>query len=122
MGRNNEVCNKELKKKGTVQKHLIVQMVYVPVARDQLLNYPVKGMGDIAAATLTITPERLKKVDFAAPYYENAKEVVVTGPNIEPIKRLEDLSGKSIYVRKSSSYFESLTALIKNLRHPASRR
>ena len=34
-------------------------------------------------------------------------------PGVEPIKRLEDLSGKVVYVRKSSRYFESLTALNK---------
>jgi membrane-bound lytic murein transglycosylase MltF len=38
-------------------------------------------------------------------------EVVISGPATPPIKTLEDLSGKEIHVRKSSSYYESLMQL-----------
>ena len=101
----------KLREKGTTQKHLRINIVYLPVSRDQLLPYLNKGLGDIAAGNLTITPKRLKKADFAMPYYTNARELVVTGPNAPPINSVEDLSGKTVYVRKSSSYFETLTRL-----------
>ena len=102
---------KKLIKKGATQKHLRINIVYLPVSRDQLLPYLNKGLGDIAAGNLTITPKRLEKVDFATPYYANARELVVTGPSAPPINSVEDLSGKTVYVRKSSSYFETLTRL-----------
>ena len=105
--------NKGLKKKGITKKHLGVHIVYVPVSRDQVMPYLINGKGDIAAASLTITPQRLKEVDFATPYYTNAKELVVTSRSAPPINSLEDLSGKKVYIRRSSSYFESLTTLNK---------
>ena len=41
----------------------------------------------------------------------NVDEVIVSGPTAPPIKSLEDLVGKDIYVRKSSSYYDSLKQL-----------
>ena len=39
------------------------------------------------------------------------KELLVTGPSAPPVKNLEDLAGKEIHVRLSSSYYESLMQL-----------
>jgi membrane-bound lytic murein transglycosylase MltF len=71
----------------------------------------LEGKGDIAMGNLTITPERQKLVDFTHPTYANVSEVVVTGPSAEPINTVEDLSGRDVYVRKSSSFYESLLTL-----------
>ena len=101
----------KLKAKGATQKHLRIKIVCVPVPRDQLIPYLNKGLGDIAAGNLTITPQRLEQVDFAAPYYTDAQELVVTGPSASPVNSVTDLSGKTVYVRRSSNYFESLTRL-----------
>jgi len=60
---------------------------------------------------LTITPERLKQVDFTEPTGRNVVEIVVTGPSAEPIATVEDLSGKEVYLRKSSSYYQSIQTL-----------
>jgi membrane-bound lytic murein transglycosylase MltF len=38
-------------------------------------------------------------------------EIVVTGPAAPAITAVEELSGKTVHVRRTSSYFESLTAL-----------
>ena len=43
----------------------------------------------------------------------NVSEVVVTGPASPKIAGLDDLAGKEVFVRKSSSYYESLVALNK---------
>ena len=61
--------HKKLDKRDASQKHLRVKIIYFPVSRDQLLPYLNKGLGDIAAGNLTITPDRRKIVDFATPYY-----------------------------------------------------
>ena len=45
-----------------------VQVFYVPVGRDELLPALEAGRGDIAAANLTVTPERRREVDFSAPF------------------------------------------------------
>jgi len=93
-----------------------IHMVFIPVRRDELLPALVEGRGDIAAANLTITPERRKLVDFSDPYLEDVSEILVTGPAAPKLESLEDLAGQEIYVRQSSSYYESLVRLNKTLR------
>jgi membrane-bound lytic murein transglycosylase MltF len=97
-------------------KTLKMNVVFIPVARDELIPGLLKGIGDIAVANLTITSERLKSVDFSDPLLTNVKEVVVTGPKSPPINSVDDLAGKEIYVRKSSSYYESLVELNKSFK------
>jgi membrane-bound lytic murein transglycosylase MltF len=92
-------------------KHLKVVAVFIPVHRDELLPGLVAGKGDIVAAHLTITPEQQKLVDFTGAALSNVREVVVSGPASPTVASLEDLSGKDVFVRKSSSYYESLVAL-----------
>jgi membrane-bound lytic murein transglycosylase MltF len=107
-----EDLNKGLaKEKKLKQKHLKVRVIFIPVARQELLNALIAGKGDIAAANLTITEDRQKIVGFSSPLYSNVREVVVTGPSSPSLSSLDDLSGKEVFVRKSSSYYESLTAL-----------
>jgi len=84
----------------------------IPTTRDKLLPDVARGMGDIAVGNLTVTENRLKVVDFAAPAdWLAMKELVVTGPKSPAIGTTDDLSGKTIHVRKASSYYESLEAL-----------
>jgi len=98
--------NKKLK-----TKTLKVRVLFIPVRRDQLIPWLVAGRGDIAAANLTITPQREKHVDFSNPLIPGIKELLVTGPAAPPVNRLDDLAGKEIHVRRSSSYYESLMNL-----------
>jgi membrane-bound lytic murein transglycosylase MltF len=91
--------------------HLKILLVIVPVRRDRLIPALVEGLADLALANLTITPERQKLVDFSTPVFTDVSEVVVTGPGSEPVEKLEDLSGREVVVRASSSYHESLLRL-----------
>jgi len=86
-------------------------VIYIPVTRDQLIPALLSGIGDVAVANLTITPERLQQVDFTDPIVTGVREVLVTGPTAPNIQELDDLAGKEIYVRESSSYFTSLSIL-----------
>ena len=98
--------NKKLK-----TKTLKLRVLFIPVRRDQLIPWLIKGLGDIAAANLTITPQRLSQVDFSDPLISGVKELLVAGPAALTAKDLGDLAGKEIHVRPSSSYYESLTQL-----------
>ena len=98
--------NKKLK-----TKTLKVQIVFIPVKRDELIPSLLNGLGDIAVANLTVTAQRQKKVDFSRPFLSDVKEVVVTKKTTPPINSVEDLAGKDIHVRRSSSYWESLVTL-----------
>jgi len=98
--------NKKLKK-----ENLRIHVLFEPTARDKLTPDLLAGQGDIAVGDLTITPKRLKQVDFSNPTYRNVSEIVVTGPGAGPITTAQDLSGKEVYVRRSSSFYESVEQL-----------
>src|SRR5215204_2250304 len=91
--------------------HLTVSVVFVPVSRDELLPALMDGRGDIIMANLTVTEERQQIVDFVDPWIANVDEIVVTGPNVPAISSRDDLSGRQVFVRESSSYHESLLML-----------
>lgn len=97
-------------------KHLRLHVVFMPVARDQLIPALVNGRGDIAAAGLTITPERDEVIDFSNPISRELSEIFVTGPSAPQIDKIEDLSGHTIYVRASSSYRASIGTLNQQFR------
>ncbi|MDX1575709.1 MAG: lytic transglycosylase F, partial [Kiloniellales bacterium] len=88
-----------------------LQVVIVPVSRDDLLPYLLAGKGDIAAANLTITPARQAQVAFSDPTYPDVRELVVTGPAAPDIASLDDLAALEVHIRKSSSYYEHLSGL-----------
>jgi membrane-bound lytic murein transglycosylase MltF len=93
------------------QKPYDIKVVFVPTRRDRILQDLVDGKGDIAAANLTITARRSALVDFAKPWLTGVKEILVTGPSAPQVASISDLSGKTILVRKSSSYYFHLLAL-----------
>ena len=88
-----------------------LQVVILPVARDDLLPYLTAGKGDLVVANLTITPGRQAQVDFSDPTYPDVRELVVTGPGAPDVASLDDLVGSELHIRPSSSYFEHITAL-----------
>ncbi len=92
-------------------------VIIIPTTRDHLLPDLAAGLGDIAAGNLTETETRLKQVDFFAPRDRKpVRELIVTGPKSPALKSLDDLAGKTVHVRRASSYYESLTALNERLR------
>jgi membrane-bound lytic murein transglycosylase MltF len=63
------------------------------------------------AANLTVTEERQQQADFTIPLYSNVQELLLSGPGSPEVANLEQLSGKEVFVRQSSSYYQSLVAL-----------
>ncbi len=106
-----DLNNQLAKEKKLKQKHLKVRIVFIPVTRDNLFKALNEGKGDIAAANLTITSSRQEQVAFTTPLYNDVKELLVSGPSSPDVKNLEQLSGKTVFVRRSSSYYESLQTL-----------
>jgi membrane-bound lytic murein transglycosylase MltF len=90
---------------------LKVNVAFVPLSRDQLLVSLKAGLVDVVAASLTITPERLKDVDFSIPTRTNVSQIVVSGPGSAALSGPDALSGQTVFVRKSSSYYASLKEL-----------
>ncbi len=92
-----------------------INIVFVPTPRDKLLAALNDGIGDIVMANLTITNARSEEVDFTDPLYSSAEEILVAAPNSPDISTIDDLSGKNIAVRVSSSYYQHLLDRNKEL-------
>ena len=76
----------------------------------EIMGKLLKGEGDIAVASLTITPERQKQAAFSVPYmYVDEYLVTKTGGKLP--QTVDDLAGMEISVRRSSSYYQTLVNL-----------
>lgn len=93
------------------EKHIKTHVVFVPVARDELIPALLAGRGDLAAGVLTVTPERQAVVDFGAPFARDVAEIAVAGPQSPAIAAVADLAGQEVFVRRSSSYWGHLEEL-----------
>lgn len=97
------------------QRSSYFNLQVIPVHRDELIPSLEQGYGDLVVANLTITQSRLERIDFSAPVLKGVQELLVTHNAIEPIVSLEQLSGQEVWIRASSSYFESLQKLNQQL-------
>jgi membrane-bound lytic murein transglycosylase MltF len=95
--------------------HMTINVQFVPLSRSELIPALLEGKGDIVMAALTVTPERAKIVDFTEPWIAGVDEIVVTSPRGPVIASVEDLSGREVFVRESSSYYQSLLELNSRL-------
>jgi len=92
-------------------KNIKIHVMFFVTPRDKVIQNLNDGLVDLAIAGLTITPDRQKLVDFSDPTVSNVNEIVVTGPAGPQLSSLDDLAGKEVFVRKTSSYWEHLEAL-----------
>ena len=106
-----EQLNKKLKT-GLLKIHV----AFIPLSRDQMLPALEDGKVDLLAAQLTVTPEREKTVAFSNATRNNVSEILVTGPGAPSIATVDALSGQTVFVRKSSSYAQSLDTLNARLK------
>jgi membrane-bound lytic murein transglycosylase MltF len=88
--------NKRLK-----NKNIRVHVVILPVSHDDLIPALLEGRGDIVAAGTMITDPRKAQVDFTNPTRSGVSVIVVTGPGVPLVNRVEDVAGREIYIRPS---------------------
>ncbi|MFC1580189.1 transglycosylase SLT domain-containing protein [Thermodesulfobacteriota bacterium] len=101
--------------KGLEKGKIKTRLIFLAQPFEQLIPGLLAGKGDIAAAGLTITPAREKRVAFTRPYIRNVNEIVVTSRSAKTLKTIEDLSGKKVHVVAGSSYVVHLQQLNRKL-------
>ena len=84
--------------------------VVVPPESGDLIPWLLDGHGDVIAAQMTATDARKEKVAFSDPYL-TADEVLVQKAGEKPIASVDELKGKTVVVRKSSSYAQTLAGI-----------
>lgn len=84
----------------------------VPATRDKLRADLLEGRADVAVGNIKVLDELQKDLDFVAPDETAAStEIVATNRASPAIESIEGLAGRTVHVRKASSYYLSLTAL-----------
>ena len=82
-------------------KDLGVKVNIVPVTGPNRIPFLLTNKVDMLIASLAITPERAKQVQFSQPY--SAAQIVVFGGKDTKITSAEDLAGKRIGVARAST-------------------
>jgi len=88
-----------------------IAVLFLPLPFDQLIPALLAGEGDVAAAGLTVTPARRRRVLFTNPYLKNVSEVVVRNKGAPPVPNLAALAGRTLQVVRGSSWAAHLRAL-----------
>ncbi len=88
-----------------------VSLFFLPVDRDHVVEALAEGRGDIVGKPVAIQEEWRKYGDFSDPIRDNISYVVVTGPKSPPVSKLEDLSGKEVYIHKLSAFYLAIQTL-----------
>ncbi|HEX5417485.1 MAG TPA: glutamate ABC transporter substrate-binding protein [Chloroflexota bacterium] len=68
-----------------------------------------QNLGDVVAATMTITKKRAEEVDFSDVYYESAQMILV--PKGSPIADIQDTANRRVCAAKGSTSIDNLRQL-----------
>ena len=90
-------------------KDLGVKLNLVPVTGPNRIPYLLTNKVDLLVASLAVTPERAKQVQFSKPY--SAATIVLYGAKKLPIKAPADLKGVRVAVARASTQDTALTAI-----------
>ncbi|MCG7988313.1 MAG: membrane-bound lytic murein transglycosylase MltF [Candidatus Thiodiazotropha weberae] len=91
-----------------VKPHFII-----PEGFDDLLPTVINGDAHLAAAGLTVTPERQSIIRFGPAYQEITQQVIYRGGTHRP-RKIEDLLDKDLHILAGSSHEEELLRLQKD--------
>ncbi|MBW1669133.1 MAG: membrane-bound lytic murein transglycosylase MltF [Deltaproteobacteria bacterium] len=91
-------------------KYLGAKLKVATPSWEGLIEDLEKGKGDFVAAGMSITPSRQERVDFSEGYLV-VTQYIITHKSNQAIKGIRDLNGKTIHVRKGTSYEELLNGL-----------
>ncbi|MEO2053729.1 MAG: transporter substrate-binding domain-containing protein [Nitrospira sp.] len=93
------------------KKHKLRLEIIVAPSHEDLIPMLIKGKGDMIAAFMTATNEREAQGITFSRHTHFASEMIVTRPDDTSLNKPEDLSGRSIHVRRSSAYWLTLENL-----------
>ncbi|WP_196138141.1 transporter substrate-binding domain-containing protein [Aliikangiella sp. G2MR2-5] len=96
---------REFAKQNGLRLSVIVAETY-----QEMLDMLEQGKGDFIAAGISRTEERKKSLNFSF-RYNRVSEKIVAHKNSPPLKRLDDLKGRTISVRQSSAFWSTAVSL-----------
>ncbi len=91
-------------------EYLGVKLKVITPTWEGLVDALSSEKGDFIASSMTITDSRKKLMDFSDEYL-SMQQMVILHTNNYQIKGIEDLEGKTVHVRRGTSYEERLKQL-----------
>ncbi|MCG8567743.1 MAG: membrane-bound lytic murein transglycosylase MltF [Desulfobacterales bacterium] len=91
-------------------KFLNVELDVVIPGWNNLFSYLDQGKGDMIAAGMAITKNRLEQVAFSIPYMSIQQRVIHHNLNFGP-RNIDDLTFRTFHVRRGTSYEDRLAEL-----------
>jgi polar amino acid transport system substrate-binding protein len=85
-----------------------VEVLFKDFAFEGLADALQLGQIDVAAAALTVTPERAAVIDFSQPYFASSEGILARREDAGAVTSLADLAGRRIGVERGSIYASSL--------------
>jgi membrane-bound lytic murein transglycosylase F len=108
--------NYELAKKFAKDNGLRYEIVVAP-DHASMLNYLLLDKADIALGFLNPTQRRKDKgIDFSVPYHY-ASQLLIAKVDDESISSIDDLANRTVVVRKSSAYWDTILAVKQETPH-----
>ena len=74
-----------------------INVLPLPVARDEMIDFLASGYGDMAIGNITATDERSEQVVFSVPIRRDVSEVIVHGTGVDRVETLDDLAGRTVH-------------------------
>ena len=93
-------------------KDLGLELEFVPTVLSNRVPFLQTGKADIVVASLSVTPEREKVIDFSVPYAQIL--AVVAGPKGLQINGFDDLKGKRVATTRGSNNDKVVTTGAKD--------
>lgn len=90
-------------------KYLGTKIQLVPVTGPNRIPYLLSGQVDVLVASLGVTPERAKRVDFSRPYA--GIEIMVYGKKAIKVKDAADLAGHTVGVTRAATQDTAVTKI-----------
>ena len=97
--------------KAFAKKHKLRLEVVVAPSHQDLIPMLNEGKGDVIAAFMTATKEREGNGVKFSRHHHIASEIIVSRANENALDKIEDLSGRTVVVRRSSAYWNTLASL-----------
>ncbi len=93
------------------QQHGMRMEIVIPPRHEDILTWLAEGRGDLVAAAITPSEARQRLgVAFSRPY-NHVSQVVVSRSSDEGLDEPIDLTGRTLFVRRSSAYWDELERL-----------
>ena len=101
----------ELMRKFADRQRVRLEMIVAP-SRRELIEWLRESKGDLVTASLTVQDDYAKNEFIFSSPYNSTSEILVTRSS-DRISSVADLKGRTVYVRRSSSYWATLIKLLR---------